>query len=466
MNWTAGTRSWALLAVAWMAIALITRTAPVVDHEYSRLGTIDSIVERGNFELESSRFHGTGDKIFRNGHYYSHQPPLLPLLEAPVYWILRRFDLRFWNSAPFDLAYYLFTLFTNGLAFALTVVLFDRLLGLTGMVSRWRGVYAFLMPAGTWLLPYAIVTNNHGISALLTAVMAYLLLSISTHGGTARRALMLGSTLGLITAIEVVPLVSFVPFASLFVVSRADMRRLPSLALFAIGLLVPLLAHAALNVPLTGDLRPGGFHAELFDYQGSRFTSQTLTGYLNHNSIGDFVNYSWRALVSQRGYFTFAPVLLIGLLAGAFGQQRWGTNRGAYLVLFWGSVCGLVATLLMTNNLGGAAVGFRHAAFICPSLLALLFPILGMPASPKLSEGERLRKGGRRAARTIIGAVCALSAIALLMLAVPRTWSQLGLLAPVVPPTTWRSYVPVIAYAVDRLNGKVDEFGNPSTQPR
>ena len=184
MNGAGGTRAWTLFLVAWAAVALITRTAPAVDHEWSRLGTIDSIVERRTFELETSRFHGTGDKIFNNGHYYSHQPPLLPVLQSPVYWILRRFDLRFWNSAAFDLAYYLFTLFTNGLAFALTVVIFDRLLGLAGLVSRWRGLLAFLLPAGTWLLPYALVSNNHGISALLIAQIAWLLLSICTHGAT------------------------------------------------------------------------------------------------------------------------------------------------------------------------------------------------------------------------------------------------------------------------------------------
>jgi hypothetical protein len=302
MNGAGGTRAWTLFLVTWAAVALITRTAPAVDHEWSRLGTIDSIVERGTFELETSRFHGTGDKIFNNGHYYSHQPPLLPVLQSPVYWFLRRFDLRFWNSAPFDLAYYLFTLFTNGLAFALTVVTFDRLLSLASVVSGWRGVLAFLLPAGTWLLPYALVSNNHGISALLVAQIAWLLLSICTHGATGGRALMLGTALGLLTAIEVVPLVSFVPIACVFVAGRADMRQPVLLGLLALGLAVPLAAHAVLNVPLTGDLRPGGFHQELFDYPGSKFTSATLTGHFNHESIGAFADYAWRALVRDKAF--------------------------------------------------------------------------------------------------------------------------------------------------------------------
>jgi hypothetical protein len=442
--------------VTWAAVALITRTAPAADHEWSRLGTIDSIVERGTFELETSRFHGTGDKILYNGHYYSHQPPLLPVLQSPVYWVLRRFDLRFWNSAPFDLAFYLFTLLTNGLAFSLTVLTFDRLLRLVGVVSRWRVVYAFLLPAGTWLLPYAIVSSNHGISALLIAQIAWLLLSISARGGTMSRALMLGSALGLVTAIEVVPLVSFVPLACVFVASRADMRRPFPLGLFAVGLLVPLFAHAILNVPLTGDLRPGGFHQELFDYPGSKFTSATLTGHFNHESVGAFAGYAWAALVSEKGYFTFAPVLLVGLASGFVGQRWWGRSRAAYLVLLWGSVASLVVTLMMTNNLGGAALGFRHAVFICPSLLALTLPVFGALVAPTRGVGEREATG---VSAMIVGAIAGVSAIVLLALAVPRPWSQLGLLSPQAPSQTWRSYVPVIAHVVDRLNGTVDEFG-------
>ena len=119
-----------LFLASWLPILLITRTAPTVDHEWSRLGTIEGIVERHQFSLEESRFRNSADKILYNGHYYSHQPPLLPTLEAPVFWLLRQFDLHFWNSAPFDLAYFLFTAFTNGAALAGTIVVFDAI---------WRG---------------------------------------------------------------------------------------------------------------------------------------------------------------------------------------------------------------------------------------------------------------------------------------------------------------------------------------
>lgn len=438
----------ALFLVALAVIALLTRTGPASSHEWSRLGTIDSIVERGSYDLETSRFHGTTDKIFFNGHFYSHQPPLLPTLEAPVYWVLRRFGLQFWNSAPFDLAYYLFTLLTNGVAFALTVVIVARSLILLGIAQPWSSRFALLLPLATWLLPYAVVSNNHGISAMLLALIAHLLLSISLRGATIARAAWLGLSLGLIAAIEVVPLVTFVPLTCGFVWRRADMKRMPMLAAFGLGLLLPLVAHAILNLPLTGDLRPGGFHSELFDYAGSKFTSETLTGSFNHASVRGLLAYMWRAMFAEKGYFTFAPLLLVGLLIGIV-ESKWRMDaRDARQVLLWGSVTSLGVSLAMTNNFGGAAVGFRHATFLCPVLLVLLAPVLAESRSTVI------------AARAAIGGLALASAVVLLAFAVPQPWSDLRL-PPPSAAASWRDYVPVIAYVLNRTEGTVDEFGRP-----
>ena len=64
-------------------------------------------------------------------------------------------------------------------------MVFSRLLGLAGVPPPARDFYAFVLPLGTWLFPYAIVTNNHGVSGLLLAVTAYLLLALEWRGATA-----------------------------------------------------------------------------------------------------------------------------------------------------------------------------------------------------------------------------------------------------------------------------------------
>ena len=126
-------------------------------------------------------------------------------------------------------------------------------------ISLWRSrVFALVLPLGTWLLPYGIVVNNHGVAALLMAVVTVLLMVISTQGATAMRVACLSGALGLLVAIELLPVV-FVPFIAAFLIARRDVGT-AALAVAAGALSAPLIAQAALNVQITGDVIPAGLH--------------------------------------------------------------------------------------------------------------------------------------------------------------------------------------------------------------
>lgn len=441
-----------LFLASWLPILLITRTSPTVDHEWSRLGTVEGIVERHSFSLEESRFRNSGDKILYEGHYYSHQPPVLPTLEAPVYWVLRQFDLHFWNSAPFDLAYFLFTALTNGLALAGTIVVLDAIwrgFGVASGVSAWCAV---ALPLGTWLLPYGVVTNNHGISALLLACLAWLLMQIDFGRVEVWILGALGLTLGLLVAIEVIPIVSFVPLTVAVVASRPILRTRALLAAFFGGLALPLLVHAALNIPLTGDLLPGGFHSELFVYEGSRFDASTLSGNMNHTSLAMFVDYAWKALIVEKGYFLYAPILLVGLVTGVWEWRSWSMARGVHVVMLGGTIISLTASLLMTNNFGGSASGFRHATYLAAPLIVLTLPIFlsRLPVA-------------RVAARSLIGVALASAAI-LFVIVVPQPWYPYRFPPENPALLAWDRYVPAVAQVVRRMRGVTNEFGLPVVQ--
>lgn len=439
---------WLFLA-AWLPIVLITRAAPTDDHELSRLGTIESLVERHTYRLDESRFRITGDKIQYGGHFYSHQPPLLPTLQAPVFWVLRQFDLHFWSSAPFDLAYFLFTALTNGAALAATIVVLDSIFRMFGM-SMWRSaMFAIGLSLGTWLLPYGLVSNNHGISALLVAWLARLLLGVERGEATYRHGWSIGLTLGLLVAIEVLPLVSFVPLTVVFLLTKPAFRTRAGLVPVAVGAAVPLLAHALINIPITGDLVPGGFHSELFVYEGSRFTSATLSGNVNHASMAAFFDYASKAMFTDKGFFSYAPVLLVGLLTGVFGWRLWTEARGVHLVLLGGSLLSLLVSLVMTNNLGGFAAGFRHATYLAPAMLVLLAPMLVS------------RSAAARVVSALLIAVASVSAVALLLITAPRPWFPYTFPPEGQVLQTWDKYVPVVSQTVRRLRGVTDEFGNP-----
>ena len=418
----------ALLVGSFLLIALLTKTTPESAHEFSRLGTVESLVERQTFQLDDSTFIDTLDKIYRDGHYYSHQPPLLALAEAPVYWALSLPGLRFNNRGRLVLTY-LFSLSTNGLALAFTIIVFRAILSLGGVAPPARDLYAVLLPLGTWLLPYGLVANNHGISGLLLAVTIYCLLKIDCHGVTLARLWGAGLAMGALSAIEWLPLMSFVPLVIGAFVWRGNLTLRQGLVLAA-GMLAPLAAHAVANVRITGDVIPAGFHHELFAYPGSAFDDRTLTGTIKYDSAGAAASYAWQSLVAGKGYFAFAPILALGLIAGIVEWRWWARARGMHLVLVVGTLASLAASIITTNNFGGGAVGFRHATYLAPAMLTLLLPWLAAPATAAPPR------------RVVVLVVAALSMVLMIVFASPRPWAPLTVERAAL--AAWSDYVPLI----------------------
>ena len=323
-----------------------------------------------------------------------------------------------------------FELGTNGIAMTLTVVVFAKLLELAGVTPRARDVWAVLLVFGTWLLPYGIVSNNHGIAALLTAVLIWQLLLVEWRGATTARAAAIGCATGLLVAIELLPIISLLPLTLIYLATRRDLTRGHWLLIVS-GISVPLVIEAALNVRVTGDIIPAGFHHELFNYPGSVFDDTSLTGNLKFESLGALASYAWTALFAGKGFFTFAPLPLLGLAAGLIEWRWWSRARGVQLLLIAAIVLSLAAALATTNNYGGEAVGFRHAVFLTPALVTLLLPWICEPV--------RFR---RYATIAVAGA----SVMLMLIFAVRQPWSVLSVSS--APIGKWDEYVPIVARIV------------------
>lgn len=416
-----------LLLVTLCFVAVFTKTDPLASQ--SRLGTIESLVERGTYRLDDSSFINTIDKVHRNGHYYSHQPPLLSTLEAPVYWLLHLSGARFHNRGRFVMTY-AFTLLTNGVALALTVLVFAAILTMAGVSGARRDALAVLLPLGTWLLPYGVVANNHGISGLLVALLIWLLLKVEWQGATPARSMAIGSALGFLTAIEILPLISFVPVTAIYLLLRHDLDA-RARVLFAAGLAAPLVAHALLNIPITGDVVPAGFHTEMFRFEGSGFEEATLTGSIKYQSIGALAAYAWHSLFAGKGFFVFAPLCALGVATSVIGWRWWQARAGrVQMVLLTSVALSLGASLLTTNNFGGAAVGFRHAVYLSPVFAVWTLPWIVRGRRPQLA----------------IAVVAAVSTALMLIFAVREPW--FGLTLSDAPVGTWDQYVPILGRLV------------------
>src|SRR5438105_6606111 len=96
-------RPWALSAPVLVLLIGLPLARPVrhpdprtvSDDEQSRLATVQAIVEHHTLAIDqaSAEFRYTRQKIERNGHWYSDQPPVMAALLSGPYWVMHRYGL-------------------------------------------------------------------------------------------------------------------------------------------------------------------------------------------------------------------------------------------------------------------------------------------------------------------------------------------------------------------------------------
>ena len=102
----------------------------------SRLATVQSLVERGTFRIDESEFRDTIDKVQVNGHFYSDKPPLLAVMGAASYYLVRALEGRRGALGKYTAA--LITASTLGISFVPCVICFYDALRRTGIAQEYR----------------------------------------------------------------------------------------------------------------------------------------------------------------------------------------------------------------------------------------------------------------------------------------------------------------------------------------
>ena len=157
------TRPWRRWALALFALTLLvfTKSEPLSWADASRLGTIQGLVEHQTLALDNTAYLWQGDKVFVDGHYYSHQPPMMALLGALPYAALHAV-----GSAIDDPGTYrILTWVLVGLPLWLGLAALGRLARRFGASELEAGLAIALAGLTTLALPYALVLNQHGLAA-------------------------------------------------------------------------------------------------------------------------------------------------------------------------------------------------------------------------------------------------------------------------------------------------------------
>jgi hypothetical protein len=368
----------ALIAILFFAFCVASiKTKPESWNDIARVASIESLVERGTWAIdESAWLDRTADKVFLGGKFYSDKLPLLSVIGAGVYAIVRN---AFGASLAPDCAqcaYAPLTLILVALPVALTLWVFFDFAARQNM-PVWIGTLGTVaLGAGTMLLPYALVLNHHVPAACaLFASFYFLWRGLSSPQSQTRKFAPLAA--GFFAALAIAfDIPSGIIAASLFGIALTRYR--VDVFFFALGGAVPIAITALLDYQVAGTIIPAYLIPEGYAYPGSEFPA-IIGG--NAGTPDDYVAYAFRMFLGGKGLFAYNPLLIfafIGALRVAFTRTNFLRIEGAWIAFGFSALCVYLAT--GTGNFGGNAYGERWFIPAIPVLFAFIF------CAPPLSE--------------------------------------------------------------------------------
>jgi hypothetical protein len=331
--------------VAVALLALLLAVAGVRSYagswnDGSRLATVECLVDYHTLAIDRSIFvataehlknggvspydptlpqldrDGTGDKMLVRGHFYSDKGPAPALWMAGCYWLWQK--ATGWTAAshPHEFVWFI-TLTSSGLAYALSVWLLFRLGRRLQLPLGWRLAWTASFALCTFTAAYARYVNNHILFlAFAVPLMSRLaLLGEESRAGRVSYGLLFGIGLlagfGYTTDLGVGPVLVL----ALLPLVAWRCRSVRGMIVFCLGLLPSLVLHHTLNYAVGGTLKPANSVPEYFNYPGSGFNAQDLTGSsIKHADPLDLAGHAAEMLFGNIGFLTCNPPLYLASL--------------------------------------------------------------------------------------------------------------------------------------------------------
>jgi hypothetical protein len=366
----------------------------------SRLATVECLVDYHTLAIDDSVFvkvpppdpefkrpfpyrledpnawiEGTKDKILVDGHYYSHRSPLPAVLLAGWYFVWQQIT-GYTARENCDQFCYWMNLGSAGLSYVMAVVCTFYLGGTVRLSLARRLALTASLAWGTVAIAYAAQVNDHimllAVAAAMALNQAHLAArpqgedagqnpanggaSVSSSKSAWLRIALAGGLGGLAYTIDQGAGPPLLLAAGLIVAYRTRWR-LGALAVFAAAALPWLAVHHALNYAIGGTFKPVGSLPEYFDWPGTPFHAQNMTGVWNHPTPADFVRYALGLLFEPAWGFFWHNLPLLLTLSGFFIVWR---RRPAE----WPELFGFSAWAVMTWLLY-SALSVNHAGDCC-----------------------------------------------------------------------------------------------------
>ncbi|MEG4230537.1 hypothetical protein QUA40_00230 [Microcoleus sp. Pol11C3] len=359
-----------IFVLNFILLALLTKFDIQSSSDASRIATVKSLVEYHTFTIDNSVFEErsrlfTVDKYFYNNHYYSDKPPLPAIMGAGVCFLLK-YILGMDFSNNFELTCYLMTLFTVGVSCCIALVYFHKiLLEIFDIDKNWANLTTFLAATATLLLPYSVVLNNHSLAATFITVSFYYLLNFNKSRDMIS-LILCGFFISMSGSIDITCFL-FIPFYLVFIAGKS----LKMAGLFLLSCLPLIICYLGLNIYLSGSIVPPAMNAALWDYPGSIFSKQNLSGVAKHKNLLVSLRYAFTLYLGNRGLFSHTPIMLFSVMGiWVFLRQKQISYKTPYLYGIAASVTFMLLYTLRSVDYGGYSYGVRW--FVAPMLILCL----------------------------------------------------------------------------------------------
>ena len=296
----------------------------------SRLAAVESLVDYHTWAIDESIFarptadsglaspypisesglreFGTRDKMWIDGHFYSDKTPVPNLWLAIVY---RGIQVIGGLVARNDANWFCYwmTLASSGLAYVISVYCIDRLAAAHRLALATRILVTLGFAVGTIALPYARHVNSH-ILLLAVCSAVFLIISKKLIFSTAE-LIGIGSLMGVGYTLDVaIGSILVVGVVALLVARR---RAWGPPLLVAVAAFPWFVLHHALNYKIGGTVLPANTNPAFFQWPGSAFDADSLTGGWHHANVYKFAGYALDLLVGHRGFLWHNLPLLLAL---------------------------------------------------------------------------------------------------------------------------------------------------------
>ncbi len=352
-------------------------------NDASRMATVQALVEHRTFNIDSTKFISTNDRVFINGNFYSDKPPFPSIIASVIYFPLYQFGFHL--DYEWNFAYFIIIFFSVKLFWIISIFCFYRILKLIDF-SGDKILFTSFLAFGSIYLSWSSTFNNHILAGSFLLIGFYFWIKSKTENFSNSTNIFLSGLFLLFAGISDVPTsLFFVGFLFILGYRKISVKKITCFLLPVLITFVPYLTH---NYLISGSVLPFQINKHFFDYPGSVWNSGATLSGVGHNNFSSFSSNLFQMFLGSKGFLLYSPILFVSILSVIMYRKKFrdfSFEIGMFLLC---SIAIVIYYGLTTNDMGGWSYSIRWFVPLLPFLVFMSFPFF-----EKISKSKHVFAG-------------------------------------------------------------------------